>query len=66
MADQRVAVCSYNMLGDTDVCGSNQTISRGFVKKIKHSDITWPPQEVRCAWEPSHHTQEYLYIILKY
>jgi len=22
----------------------------------RHS-ITWPPQEVRCAWQPSHHTQ---------
>jgi len=40
MAGLGVSVCSYNMLGDTDVCRSNQTISRGLVKKLKHSDIT--------------------------
>jgi len=63
MAGLGVAVCSYNMLGDTDVCWSNQSISQGLVNKIKHSDITWPLKEVRCAWEWS---QEYLYIIPKY
>ena len=36
--------------GDADV--SDQTISQGSSKKIRHS-ITWPPQEVRCTWEPS-------------
>ena len=31
--------------------------------RSKHS-ITWSSQQVRCAWRPNHHTQEYLYIKL--
>ena len=51
-----MCTCTYNnYAGDTDVCRSDQTISRGWNEENK--DITWSPQEVRCAWESSHHTQ---------
>jgi len=39
--------------GDTDVCRSDQTISRGSTKENKDTAyVTWPPHEARCAWEP--------------
>jgi len=37
---------------------ADQMISQGWIKEHKDvCNISWPPQEVRYAWEPSHHTQ---------